>query len=34
MSLDRDTFGSLMTQSEMSRGEVERIVRQRLAQGS
>ena len=34
MSLDRETFGSLMTQSEISRGELERVVRQRLAQSS
>ena len=34
MSLDRETFGALMTQSEISRGELERIVRQRLAAGS
>src|SRR5207244_3116798 len=33
MSLDRETFGALMMQSEISRGGLERIVRQRLGGG-
>jgi hypothetical protein len=32
MALDRDTFGGLMDESEMSREQVERLTRQRVAQ--
>lgn len=32
MSLDRDTFGGLMEESDMSRQEVERLTRQRVGQ--
>jgi len=32
MALDRETFGGLMEDSELSKGEVERLVRQRVGQ--
>lgn len=32
MALDRNTFGDLMEESELSRGEVDRLVRQRVGQ--